>query len=305
MPILNEEESLKSIIDETVQILEQMDTTWELVAVDDGSTDRSMEILRDLNAKESRLKVVSFRANFGQTAAMAAGIKFARGLVIVTMDADGQNDPSEIPRLVSLIAEGADFVAGWRKCRQDPLSRRLPSRAANWLIGKATGVVLHDYGCSLKAFRSEIAKDVMLIGEMHRMIPILVKREGGSIQELVVNHRPRTAGFSKYGLSRTPRVVADLLVARFLLASVSKPMYFFGKFSILGLLVGVISGALALYMKLADLRDFVETPLPLLGIFSLMFASLTFLLGLIAEIIVRIHFQQTGPPYKVRSVLGL
>lgn len=305
MPVYNEEESVGLTLEELVQVLEQLGTNWEILAVDDGSNDRSPDILRAFHSREPRIKVVGFRANFGQTAAMAAGIKFAKGATIITIDADGQNDPSEIPRLLELIDGGADFVAGWRKSRQDSLSRRVPSRLANWLIGKTTGVVLHDYGCSLKAFRSEIVKDVVLIGEMHRMIPILVKREGGSIEEIVVHHRPRAAGHSKYGLSRTPRVLADLLVARFLLASTSKPMYLFGKFSVLGLLVALFSGGAATYFKLADTKDFVETPLPLLTIFAVMFSSLTFLLGLIAELVVRIHFHQAGPPYKVRWVLGL
>ena len=305
MPVYNEEESVLRTIEEVVTTLERLGRSWEIIAVDDGSRDRSASVLREVNSREPRVKVVSFRANFGQTAAMAAGIQFSSGATVITIDADGQNDPSEIPRLLTEIDNGADLVAGWRKSRQDSISRRLPSRIANWLIANSTGVKLHDYGCSLKAFRSEVIKDVVLIGEMHRMIPILVKRNGGNIRELVVNHRPRTAGTSKYGLSRTPRVLADLLVARFLLASTTKPMYLFGKFSIVGLIVALISGGAALYYKLAGLKDFIQTPLPLLTAFSLMFASLVFLLGLLAELLVRIHFQQVGPPYKVRWTLGL
>lgn len=305
MPVYNEEESVLRTIEEVVTTLERLGRSWEIIAVDDGSRDRSASVLREVNSREPRVKVVSFRANFGQTAAMAAGIQFSSGATVITIDADGQNDPSEIPRLLTEIDNGADLVAGWRKSRQDSISRRLPSRIANWLIANSTGVKLHDYGCSLKAFRSEVIKDVVLIGEMHRMIPILVKRNGGDIRELVVNHRPRTAGTSKYGLSRTPRVLADLLVARFLLASTSKPMYLFGKFSIVGLIVALISGGAALYYKLAGLKDFIQTPLPLFTAFSLMFASLVFLLGLLAELLVRIHFQQVGPPYKVRWTLGL
>ena len=305
MPVYNEEESVLGTIEEVMTPLERLGRSWEIIAVDDGSSDSSASVLRNINSREPRVKVVSFRANFGQTAAMAAGIQLSSGATIITIDADGQNDPSEIPRLLAEIDNGADLVAGWRKSRQDSVSRRLPSRIANWLIANSTGVRLHDYGCSLKAFRSEVIKDVLLIGEMHRMIPILVKRNGGNIRELVVNHRPRTAGTSKYGLSRTPRVLADLLVARFLLASTSKPMYLFGKFSLVGLIVALISGGAALYYKLAGQKDFIQTPLPLLTAFSLMFASLAFLLGLLAELLVRIHFQQVGPPYKVRWTLGL
>lgn len=305
IPIYNEEASIRTTIEELIEVFELQEIDWEIIAVDDGSTDHSVEVIRSLSAQNSRVKIVSLRTNYGQTAAMAAGIEIASGTVIITLDADGQNDPSQIPRMLQMIKDGSDFVAGWRKSRQDSFSRRIPSRVANWLIARATGIRLHDYGCSLKAFRSEIIKDVMLIGEMHRMIPIYVKRNGGSIHELEVNHRPRTAGVSKYGLSRTPRVVADLLVARFLLASTSKPMYLFGKFSLVGLLVAVISGGAALYFKLAGLKDFVQTPLPLLAIFSIMFSALAFLSGLLAELLVRIHFQQVGPPYKIRWTLGI
>jgi len=305
IPVYNEEASVRPTIDELIEVFELQDIDWEVIAVDDGSTDHSVEVLRSLSARDSRVKIVSLRTNYGQTAAMAAGIEIASGTVIITLDADGQNDPSQVPRMLQMINDGSDFVAGWRKARQDSFSRRIPSRVANWLIARATGIRLHDYGCSLKAFRSEIIKDVMLIGEMHRMIPIYVKRNGGSIEELEVNHRPRTAGVSKYGLSRTPRVVADLLVARFLLASTSKPMYLFGKFSLVGLLVAAISGGAALYFKLSGLKDFVQTPLPLLAIFSTMFASLAFLSGLLAELLVRIHFQQVGPPYKIKWTLGI
>jgi len=305
IPVYNEEASVRPTIDELIEVFELQDIDWEIIAVDDGSTDHSVEVLRSLSARDSRVKIVSLRTNYGQTAAMAAGIEIASGTVIITLDADGQNDPSQVPRMLQMINDGSDFVAGWRKARQDSFSRRIPSRVANWLIARATGIRLHDYGCSLKAFRSEIIKDVMLIGEMHRMIPIYVKRNGGSIEELEVNHRPRTAGVSKYGLSRTPRVVADLLVARFLLASTSKPMYLFGKLSLVGLLVAAISGGAALYFKLSGLKDFVQTPLPLLAIFSTMFASLAFLSGLLAELLVRIHFQQVGPPYKIKWTLGI
>jgi len=305
IPVYNEEASVQPTIDELIEVFELQDIDWEIIAVDDGSTDHSVEVLRSLSARDSRVKIVSLRTNYGQTAAMAAGIEIASGTVIITLDADGQNDPSQVPRMLQMINDGSDFVAGWRRARQDSLSRRIPSRVANWLISRATGIRLHGDGCSLKAFRSEIIKDVMLIGEMHRMIPIYVKRNGGSIEELEVNHRPRTAGVSKYGLSRTPRVVADLLVARFLLASTSKPMYLFGKFSLVGLLVAAMSGGAALYFKLAGLKDFVQTPLPLLAIFSIMFASLAFLSGLLAELLVRIHFQQIGPPYKIRWTIGI
>lgn len=305
LPVFNEEAVIRNTIQELTAVLNGLENSWEVLAVDDGSTDRSAEILQDLHRECAHVKVVSFRSNFGQTAAMAAGIQLARGTVIITMDADGQNDPNEIPNLLREIANGADYVAGWRKSRQDSWSRRIPSRIANWIISRTTQVNLHDYGCSLKAFRSEIIKEVMLIGEMHRMIPILVRRNGGNVTELAVNHRPRMAGSSKYGISRAPRVMADLLVARFLLSCTSKPMHFFGKFSAFGLLVAAVSAGFATYFKISDVKDFVETPLPLLAIFSMMFACLAFLSGLLAELLVRIHFQQSGPPYKIRWTAGI
>jgi len=304
MPVYNEAENLQHVVKEVIGVLEIGSWTWEVVLVDDGSSDGSASILRELCETDSRVKAIGFRSNFGQTAAMSAGIALACGEVIVTMDSDGQNDPAEIPRMLDILDGGNDLVVGWRQQRKDTWLRRIPSQIANWLISRSTGVVLHDYGCSLKAFRSESIKDVVLIGEMHRMIPILVRSNGGKIKELPVNHRPRTAGVSKYGLSRTPRVVADLIVARFLLASATKPMYFFGKFCVVGLVTALLSAGAAFYFKLANLKDFVETPLPLLAIFSLMFASLSLLSGLLAELLVRVLYLQSGPPYRIRWTLG-
>jgi len=304
MPVYNEAENLQHVVKEVIGVLEIGSWTWEVVLVDDGSSDGSASILRELCETDSRVKAIGFRSNFGQTAAMSAGIALACGEVIVTMDSDGQNDPAEIPRMLDILDGGHDLVVGWRQQRKDTWLRRIPSQIANWLISRSTGVVLHDYGCSLKAFRSESIKDVVLIGEMHRMIPILVRSNGGKIKELPVNHRPRTAGVSKYGLSRTPRVVADLIVARFLLASATKPMYFFGKFCVVGLVTALLSAGAAFYFKLANLKDFVETPLPLLAIFSLMFASLSLLSGLLAELLVRVLYLQSGPPYRIRWTLG-
>jgi glycosyltransferase involved in cell wall biosynthesis len=304
IPVFNEAESLLIVVTEVISVVDKLCLPWEIVLVDDGSSDRSADIIRDLNAVDPRVKAIGFRSNFGQTAALSAGIMHARGEVIITMDSDGQNDPAEIPRMLDILDEGNDLVAGWRQQRKDTWLRRIPSKIANWLISRSTGVVLHDYGCSLKAFRSESIKDVILIGEMHRMIPILVRSNGGKIKEFPVNHRPRTAGVSKYGLSRTPRVIADLIVARFMLASATKPMYFFGKFAAIGLLISLLSSSTAVYFKLASLKDFVETPLPLLAIFALMFASLSLLSGLLAELLVRVLYLQSGPPYKIRWTLG-
>jgi len=304
IPVFNEAESLPFVVNEVISVVDKIYPTWEIVLVDDGSSDSSAEIIRELNGADRRVKGVGFRANFGQTAAMSAGISYARGEVIVTMDGDGQNDPVEIPRMIDVLNKGNDLVSGWRQQRNDTWRRRIPSRVANWLISRTTGLALHDYGCSLKAFRAESIKDVILIGEMHRMIPILVRSNGGRIEELPVNHRPRTTGVSKYGLSRTPRVVADLIVAKFMLASATKPMYFFGKFGVMGLMITLFSTGAAVYFKLADQKDFVETPLPIVAVFSLMFASLSLLSGLLAELLVRVIYVQSGPPYKIRWTLG-
>jgi glycosyltransferase involved in cell wall biosynthesis len=303
-PIFNEEESITDVVLEISHMLQNNFQTWELIAVDDGSTDNSFGLLTQLATTIPNLKLVRLGGNFGQTSAIAAGIRMASGEFVATIDADGQNDPLDIPVMLAEFREEVVMVAGWRKVRKDTLSRRLPSRIANWIISKSSGVPLHDFGCTLKIFRSEIIKDVLLIGEMHRMIPLLIKQRGGVIVEKIVNHRARIAGESKYGIGRTPRVLADLLVARFILASLSKPMHFFGKFAGLGVAIAVLSSMAALGFTISGDKDFVETPLPLLAAFSYMFASIAFLLGLVAELLVRIYFRQVGEPYRIQTVIG-
>lgn len=305
IPVFNEVESLENTFAELLPVMENLVNQWEIVVIDDGSDDGSDLLLERIHSQDPRVKILTFTSNFGKAAALAAGGKAATGDVIVTFDADGQDDPHEIHRLLDAIRGGLDCVSGWRHHRQDSVVRRLPSRVANWLIRSSTGVRLRDYGCGLKAYRSEYFRDIELIGEMHRMTPILIRNLGGTVGELTVNHRPRRAGTSKYGLSRTPRVIADLFVARFFLVSSTKPMYLFGKFSIAWLTISAISLISSLVLKLTGTRDLVETPLPLLGIVSLMLASVTLLLGILAEILVRIHFRQIGPPYRVRSRLGI
>jgi glycosyltransferase involved in cell wall biosynthesis len=302
VPVFNEEECLDATIPEICDVLNTLSYRWELLAINDGSSDCSLEKLNKLQKIYRQITVISLRSNFGQTAAMSAGIQHAIGRLIVTIDADGQNDPAEIPRLLKMLGDDVDVVVGWRETRKDSFTRRLPSRVANVVISKASGIRLHDYGCTLKVFRSEVIKEVQLIGEMHRMIPIFVSRFGAKILEVPVNHRPRLAGQSKYGLGRTPRVVADLLVARFILASLSKPMHFFGKFAVAGLVCSSVTAALAFWLKMSGDRDFVETPLPLVAVFAAMFASLAFLSGILAELLVRIYFNQVGPPYKIQRI---
>jgi glycosyltransferase involved in cell wall biosynthesis len=302
LPIYNEIGSVEAVIREVADAMSGLGISWELLAVDDGSTDGTVLVLRHLSLSIPQLRVIELSGNFGQTAAMAAGVELASGDYLAFLDGDGQNDPRDIPAMLSCFDDGdIVMVAGWRRNRQDNLLRTIPSKVANWFIGAASGVKLHDYGCTLKIVRSEVMKNVSLIGEMHRMIPLLVRRQGGEILEKVVNHRPRVTGQSKYGLGRTPRVIADFLVARFLLASLSKPMHFFGKFALSGLLLSVISTFTATAFKVSGQKDFVETPLPLIAIFALMFASLVFLIGIVTELVVRVYFQQVGPPYRIKK----
>lgn len=304
MPVFNEEECLPITVPELTVELEKLAIPFEIIAIDDGSSDSTPEVLKKLHAEDSRLKIISFRRNYGKADALAAGVESALGEFIFTIDADGQDDPREIEPMLRQLMAGKDFVAGWRRSRKDSSVRRIPSRIANWLIAKSTGVVIHDYGCGLKGFRSDVIRDVTLIGEMHRMLPILVSQRGGAISEHVVNHRPRLAGIPKYGLSRTPRVLADLLVARFLLQNLSKPMHFFGKFSLWFLFTSMISGSAAVSLKVWGSRDLVESPLLMISLFSAMFAIISLLSGLIAELIVRVYFKIAGPPYRVSERVG-
>jgi glycosyltransferase involved in cell wall biosynthesis len=252
-----------------------------------------------------RVRLIRFRRNFGQTAALSAGFRYARGSIIVPLDADGQNDPADIPRLVKKLAEGFDIVSGWRKERKDnPVTRTLPSRMANWLIGKITGVQLHDYGCTLKAYRAESIKHIRLYGEMHRFIPALARWGGEKVTEMVVNHRPRTSGKTKYGLSRTFKVVLDLMTIKFLASYSTKPIYIFGGLGVFLFFCSVLTGAAVILMKL--LQDFSMNRNPLLIIsLVLMTTAVQFtLMGLLAEILVRTyHESQDRPIYVIDKII--
>ncbi len=306
VPFLNESPNLKPLCEELKMALDSMDKEYEIVFVDDGSTDDGVAVLEAFRTQMPQIKVVSFRRNFGQTAAMAAGLDFAQGEVIVTLDADRQNDPADIPALVAKLDEGYDMVCGWRFDRQDKyVSRRLPSMLANRLISKITDVSLHDYGCTLKAMRKDLAKRVTLYGEMHRFIPAVASGVGAKIAEVKVNHRARTAGVSKYGISRTFRVVLDLITVKFLLRFHARPLHFFG---MPGLALGGIGGLLIAYLTIA--RLFFAVPLgdrPLLIFaFMLLIIGLQFILfGLIGEMQTRTYYEsQKKPIYHVRDTLG-
>lgn len=305
IPLLNEEENIPYLYDELNEVLGSMETDYELVFIDDGSTDTSLKLLKELQEKDDHVVVVNFRKNFGQTAAMAAGFDYASGDVIVTMDADLQNDPHDIPLLLEKINEGNDVVTGWRYDRKDAfINRRLPSIIANKIISKTTGVNLHDYGCTLKAFRKEVIKSVKLYGEMHRFIPAIASGMGIDFTEVKVNHRPRRFGSSKYGISRTIRVVLDLITVKFLLSYATRPIQVFG-------LMGVISGGIGFLIALIMTfqRQFMGVPLsdrPLLFLAVLLiFIGIQFIsLGLIAELQSRTyHESQSKPVYFVKNVM--
>src|SRR5215218_1542707 len=292
VPVHNESPNIKPLYDELTQTLEQYGRSYEILIVDDGSVDDTFEQLAALQVRDPRLRVIRFRRNFGQTAAFAAGIAHARGRLVVTSDGDLQNDPRDIPAMVALIEQGNDIVCGWRKARKDTfVNRRLPSMLANGLISIATGVKLHDYGCSLKVFRAEVVKPLRLYGEMHRFIPAIASEMGVSIAETVVNHRARQHGQSKYGLSRTVRVVLDLLTVKFLLSYSTRPLQIFGLvgggMTLIGLL---ISGWLA-YWRLVGAISLADRPLLLLGIVLIFTGVQLITVGLLAEMQARTYHE--------------
>lgn len=308
IPLLNEEENIPLLYDELVEVLSTLEEEeYEIIYIDDGSTDKSLQILKDIQAKDSHIVVVSFRKNFGQTAAMAAGFDYARGDIIITMDADLQNDPRDIPKLLEQVAAGNDVVTGWRFDRKDPfINRRLPSIIANKIISKTTGVNIHDYGCTLKAFKKEVVKNIRLYGEMHRFIPAIASGMGIDFTEVKVNHRPRRFGTSKYGISRTIRVILDLITVKFLLSFATRPIQVFG---FMGVVSGGIGFLIALIMTFQ--RQFMGIPLadrPLLLLaVVLIFIGIQFItLGLIAELQARTyHESQNKPVYHVKEVFGV
>jgi len=306
IPLFNEEENVRALLDELFAELAKLERTFEVICVDDGSRDRTFEELSRIAAERRELRVIRFRLNFGQTAAMSAGIEAARGDVIVPMDGDLQNDPADIGKLLAKLDTGFDVVSGWRKNRQDrELGRKLPSRIANRLISAISGVRLHDYGCSLKAYRRDVLRDVKLYGEMHRFIPIYASWQGARVSEMVVNHRARRAGRSKYGLSRTFKVVLDLMVVKFLASFATKPVYVFGGFGLLSFACAAAAFLWAVYYKVAGLKDFVETPLPLVTVMFTLVGALSLLMGLLAELVVRTYYEsQDKRPYLIAEELN-
>lgn len=306
LPVYNEEPNLFPLHAKLNDALKTLGRSAEIVYVDDGSTDGSLTILREISDLDPRVRVVALRRNYGQTAAMAAGIDAAKGKVLIPMDADLQNDPADIIRLLKKLDEGYDVVSGWRKNRKDKMvTRKIPSMIANRLISWIGGVPLHDYGCSLKAYRRESLQDVRLYGEMHRFIPIYAAWAGASVTEIPVKHHARTMGKSKYGLSRTLKVVFDLMTIKFMASYQTKPIYVFGSFGMLAFGISILSGLYAVFLKFRHAADFVQTPLPILSVVMFAVGVQFLLMGLLAEMLVRTyHESQAKRIYAVRERFG-
>ena len=305
IPLRNESPNVDELHQELTTVLQGFGRPFEIVAIDDGSTDDTFARLAALQRTDHRLRVIRFRRNFGQTAAFAAGFAYARGRYIVTSDGDLQNDPHDIPGMIEVLERGSDIVAGWRKDRKDPfLNRRLPSMIANAVISFSTGVRLHDYGCSLKVFRAEVVKPLKLYGEMHRFLPAIASEMGVTIVEKVVNHRPRRHGTSKYGISRTIRVVLDLLTVKFLISYSTRPLHIFG---LLGMAMGSLGAAVCAWLawsKFVQHEGIANRPLLLFGILLIFTGVQLVTLGLLAEMVSRTyHESQDKPIYAVREVV--
>jgi len=303
IPVHNEVEALPELYRQLRDTLDRLANSTEICFTDDGSRDGSGAVLDELAHSDARVQVLHLRRNYGQTAAIMAGFQHCTGNVIIPMDADGQNDPADIPRLLDKLSEGFDVVSGWRIDRDDRFSRRLPSAVANWLISSVLGVPLHDYGCTLKAYRREVIEDVRLYGEMHRFIPIYAAWEGARVTELPVTHHPRLHGKSKYGLGRISRVFLDLVILYFIDRAFDRPMQFFGKLGLAFWGLALMALGWAVVLKLGYGVSLIQTPLPLLAATIGLSGVLFILLGIIAEVLTRIYFETRGkPPYKVERV---
>ncbi len=305
LPVFNEEPNLRPLHEKMCAALAELGLSAEVIYVDDGSSDASLAVLREIAAEDERVRVISLRRNYGQTAAMSAGIDAARGRVLVPMDADLQNDPADIRRLLAKLEEGFDVVSGWRKNRQDKaVTRKLPSMIANRIISWIGGVPLHDYGCSLKAYRRDVLKDVKLYGEMHRFIPIYASWAGARVTEIPVEHHARTMGKSKYGLSRTFKVMLDLMTIKFMASYHTKPIYVFGLFGFSSFIISLVAFVWALVRKVGG-ESFIRNPLFTITIVMFAVGVQFILMGLLAEMLVRTyHESQAKPIYAVRERIG-
>jgi len=304
VPVYNEVENIETLSNSLINVLNMMGKSYEVILIDDGSTDGTSELLKSIAENNPVIKGIRFRRNFGQTAAMAAGFDYASGDIIISLDGDMQNDPADIPRLIAKLEEGYDVVSGWRKNRQDNfISRKFPSMIANKLISRLTGVHIHDYGCSLKAYRREIAKDLSLYGEMHRFIPALAGIEGARIVEMPVLHHARKFGKSKYNILRTFKVILDLMTVVFLRKFMTKPLHMFGKLGLLSFFAGFVISTYLAFEKIFFNTQLSNRPLLLLGVLLIVAGIQLISTGIIAEIQIRTYYEsQNKPIYKVRKV---
>ena len=305
IPVLNEGKNILPLYEKLILALKRIGRGYEVIFVDDGSVDNTLNQLKIISQKDSNIRVLSFSRNFGQTAALSAGIDFSKGEIIIPMDGDLQNDPADVLDLLNKIEEGYDVVSGWRKNRKDSLfKRRFPSVIANKIISFIGGVHLHDYGCTLKAYRRDILKNIRLYGEMHRFIPIYAHWIGARVAEIPVRHHPRSFGSSKYGMNRVFKVILDLMVVKFLLSYSQKPIYVFGGMGLLMILGAFISGAYAIYLKLFKGESFILTPLPLLCALLLLLGFISILMGFMAEILTRTYYESQGKPtYQIKETI--
>jgi glycosyltransferase involved in cell wall biosynthesis len=307
LPVYNEAPNLEQLNLKLTDALERLSRSYEVIYIDDGSTDRSLAMLREIAARDSRVRVISLRRNYGQTAAMSAGIDHSRGQILIPMDADLQNDPADIDRLLEKLEEGYDVVSGWRKDRKDAwLTRQLPSRLANRLASRLSGVELHDYGCSLKAYRRDALTGVKLYGEMHRFIPIYAGLAGARVAEIPVTHHARAAGKSKYGLSRTIKVIFDLMTIKFLSSYLTKPLYIFGTAGLVCLAISLFSFAFSLYYRFVEGVHLNRMPLATLSMVMFAMGVQFIFMGLLAEMVVRTyHESQDKPTYLIRERINI
>ena len=307
IPVYNEAASLPELFSRLSKILSELGRPYEIIAVDDGSRDKSFSVLSELAAADAHIVAIKFRTNFGQTAALAAAIEHAKGEVLVSIDSDLENSPEDIPRLLKKLDEGYDIVSGWRKNRWEGafLTRRLPSMTANGLISKLTGVHLHDYGCTLKAYRADVIKGVNLYGEMHRFIPAYAAWQGGKVAELAVEHHPRRHGHSNYGFGRVHRVLLDLVVVVFMHRYMTRPMHFFGTWGFLSMALGFLAGLASVLLRLFGIADIIQTPLPTLATLLIIVGIQLILFGVMAEILMRTYYEsQKLRPYTIKEIVS-
>jgi glycosyltransferase involved in cell wall biosynthesis len=308
IPVYNEAKSLPELFSEIIGVLNKEKLVFEIIAVNDASKDDSWEVMKKFAVSDSRIKLINFRSNYGQTSAMSAGIKSATGDIIVPIDSDLENDPADIPKLLAKMKEGYSVVSGWRKGRWkgNALTRKLPSVLANRLISKISGVPLHDYGCTLKAYERDVIHEVELYGEMHRFIPAYAKWKGGKVAEIPVKYRPRKYGESAYGMSRVFRVLPDLILLKFFTKYMNRPIHFFGGLGFFSLVLGTLSGMAAIALKVAGLRNFVQTPLPIFSALFIIVGVQLIVMGILAEMIMRTYYEsQRKTPYSIKEKINL